>query len=67
MIMIIFSIVYSFNTSLNNRFSAIQTREMCNIIAGGYNGSVAGEVHCIDEGCLIEDGHCIRTIHALTS
>lgn len=26
------------------------------IIAGGYNGSVAGEVHCIDEGCLIEDG-----------
>ncbi len=21
------------------------------IIAGGYNGSVAGEVHCIDEGC----------------
>ena len=34
------------------------------IIAGGYNGSVAGEVHCIDEGCLIEDGHCIRTIHA---
>ena len=34
------------------------------IIAGGYNGSVAGEVHCIDVGCLIEDGHCIRTIHA---
>ncbi len=32
------------------------------IIAGGYNGSVAGEVHCIDEGCLIEDGHCIGTI-----
>ena len=21
-------------------------------------------MHCIDEGCLIEDGHCIRTIHA---
>ncbi|MBF0814017.1 ComE operon protein 2 [Staphylococcus saprophyticus] len=34
------------------------------IIAGGYNGSVSGEVHCIDEGCLLEDGHCIRTIHA---
>ncbi|AYY67223.1 ComE operon protein 2 [Staphylococcus hominis] len=34
------------------------------IIAGGYNGSVAGEVHCIDVGCLIEDDHCIRTIHA---
>lgn len=34
------------------------------IIAGGYNGSVSGEVHCIDEGCYIEDGHCIRTVHA---
>ncbi|MGY4104173.1 ComE operon protein 2 [Ignavigranum ruoffiae] len=34
------------------------------IIAGGYNGSVHGETHCIDQGCLLEDGHCIRTIHA---
>lgn len=34
------------------------------VIAGGYNGSVSGEVHCIDEGCYIENGHCIRTIHA---
>lgn len=34
------------------------------IIAGGYNGSVSGEVHCIDDGCYIEDGHCIRTVHA---
>ncbi|MDJ1108765.1 MULTISPECIES: ComE operon protein 2 [Staphylococcaceae] len=34
------------------------------IIAGGYNGSVSGEVHCIDAGCYVEDGHCIRTIHA---
>lgn len=34
------------------------------IIAGGYNGSVGGDVHCIDEGCYVVDGHCIRTIHA---
>ena len=34
------------------------------IIAGGYNGSVSGGVHCIDEGCYIEDGHCVRTINA---
>ena len=34
------------------------------IIAGGYNGSVSGEDHCIDVGCYLEDGHCIRTIHA---
>ncbi|SDK52982.1 ComE operon protein 2 [Sediminibacillus albus] len=34
------------------------------IIAGGYNGSVSGTVHCIDEGCYVIDGHCVRTVHA---
>src|SRR5690625_3367466 len=34
------------------------------IIAGGYNGSVSGDDHCMEYGCYIEDGHCIRTIHA---
>ena len=34
------------------------------IIAGGYNGAVSGDDHCIDVGCYIRDGHCMRTIHA---
>lgn len=34
------------------------------IIAGGYNGSVSGSNHCIDEGCYVIDGHCVRTVHA---
>lgn len=34
------------------------------IIATGYNGSASGDIHCIDEGCLTVDGHCIRAIHA---
>lgn len=34
------------------------------IIAGGYNGSVSGDDHCIDNGCYMESGHCMRTIHA---
>lgn len=34
------------------------------IIATGYNGSVGKEKHCEDNGCLMRDGHCIRTIHA---
>lgn len=34
------------------------------IIAGGYNGSVAGDKHCINDGCYMVDGHCLRTIHA---
>lgn len=37
------------------------------IIAGGYNGSVSGSDHCIDEGCYVIDGHCVRTVHAETN
>ena len=29
------------------------------IIAGGYNGSVSGDAHCIDEECYLRDGHCV--------
>ena len=32
------------------------------VIAGGYNGSVAGDVHCIDEECYLVDGH-LSLIH----
>jgi dCMP deaminase len=35
-----------------------------NILATGYNGSIGGLGHCDDEGHMMEDGHCVRTIHA---
>ena len=34
------------------------------IISSGYNGSPKGMEHCSDVGCLIENNHCIRVIHA---
>lgn len=34
------------------------------IVSTGYNGSIAGLPHCDDVGHLMEDGHCVRTIHA---
>jgi dCMP deaminase len=34
------------------------------ILATGYNGSIRGLPHCDDVGHLMEDGHCVRTVHA---
>jgi dCMP deaminase len=33
-------------------------------VSSGYNGSPSGCPHCLDQGCLMRDGHCIRCIHA---
>ncbi len=35
-----------------------------NVIATGYNGSLPGDDHCEDVGCLVIDNHCVRTNHA---
>jgi dCMP deaminase len=34
------------------------------IVSTGYNGSVRRLPHCDDVGHLMEDGHCVRTVHA---
>jgi len=34
------------------------------ILSTGYNGSIPGDDHCEDVGCLVVDNHCVRTIHA---
>jgi dCMP deaminase len=34
------------------------------ILSTGYNGSIPGDDHCEDAGCLVVDNHCVRTIHA---
>lgn len=33
------------------------------IISTGYNGSPPGLPHCDDSGHLLEEGHCVRTVH----
>ena len=34
------------------------------ILSTGYNGSIRGMPHCDDAGHMMEDGHCVATIHA---
>ena len=37
------------------------------ILSTGYNGSIRGMPHCDDVGHLMEDEHCVATIHAETN
>ena len=34
------------------------------VLATGYNGALPKAPHCTEVGCLVIDGHCVRTNHA---
>lgn len=34
------------------------------LVSVGYNGAPHGCAHCDDAGCILENGHCVRTVHA---
>ena len=34
------------------------------ILSTGYNGSIRGMPHCSEVGHMMEDGHCVATIHS---
>jgi len=34
------------------------------ILSTGYNGSIRGMPHCDDVGHILENGHCVATVHA---
>lgn len=34
------------------------------ILSTGYNGSIRGLPHCTDVGHMMDEGHCVRTVHA---
>ena len=37
------------------------------ILSTGYNGSIRGLPHCSETGHMMQDGHCVATIHAETN
>jgi len=55
--------VASRSTCPRKHVGAVLVRDKT-ILSTGYNGSVRGLPHCVDVGCMLEDGHCVRTIHA---
>ena len=50
-------------TCLRKKVGAVIVRDRT-VLSTGYNGSIRGLPHCEDEGCVVEDGHCITTVHA---
>lgn len=50
-------------TCPRKRVGAVVVRDR-RILATGYNGSLRGLPHCDDVGCVLEDGHCVTTVHA---
>lgn len=34
------------------------------VLTTGYNGACAGLDSCLDVGCMVVDGHCLRSVHA---
>lgn len=67
----------SFDEYFMNMAKLVSTRATCEsravgavivrdkrVLSTGYNGSPAALPHCTEIGCLIQDGRCVRTIHA---
>ncbi len=51
------------STCNRKHIGAVIVREKT-ILSTGYNGSIKGAPHCDDIGHDMENGHCIRTVHA---
>jgi len=50
-------------TCLRRQVGAVIVRDR-RILTTGYNGAPMGLAHCIDVGCHLVNGHCIRCLHA---
>jgi dCMP deaminase len=52
------------STCPRKHVGCVITDEFDSIVAAGYNGPPSGMPTCMEVGCLLEGGHCVRTVHA---
>jgi dCMP deaminase len=57
------TVVASRSTCPRKYVGAVIVREKT-ILSTGYNGSIRGMPHCSDVGHMMENDHCVATIHA---
>src|SRR5258706_2612981 len=57
------TVVSSRSTCDRKHVGALLVRDRM-ILSTGYNGSIRGMPHCDDVGHVLENGHCVATIHA---
>jgi dCMP deaminase len=58
------ALVVSSRSTCDRKFvGAVIVRDKT-ILSTGYNGSIRGMPHCTEVGHMMEDGHCVATIHA---
>jgi dCMP deaminase len=61
--MTIATVVASRGTCDRKKVGAVIVRDKT-ILSTGYNGSIRGMPHCDDVGHMMENDHCVATIHA---
>lgn len=57
------TVVASRSTCSRKNVGAVIVRDRT-ILSTGYNGSIRGMPHCDEAGHMLENDHCIATIHA---
>lgn len=51
------------STCLRKKIGSVLVKDGM-VLSTGYNGAPKGLPHCTDENCIVENGHCVRTIHS---
>jgi dCMP deaminase len=56
--------VVSSRSTCHRKFVGAVIMRNKTILSTGYNGSIRGMPHCTEVGHMMENGHCVATIHA---